>query len=123
LRFSFIFLHKGLITFFVFSPHFQIFNTKYMTSFGLTLICIFGRLLKPSSLECLKAPLVHQQASLPISKGGVGFVFVEVITPTTHLGNKGLVAPIITSNFLLDGCPFLLRAIRANTSGPLPFEL
>jgi hypothetical protein len=36
------------------------------------------------------------------------------------LESWGPVAPIITSTFLQDGCPFLLGAIRSNNLNPLP---
>ncbi len=39
-----------------------------------------------------------------------------------YLGNQGLVAIIIASKFLQDDCPFLLGAIKANNSSPLPFQ-
>jgi hypothetical protein len=65
--------------------------------------------------------LVRQQAYFPIFKGGLGLVFVEVIAPTSHLGSKGLIVPIIASRFLLDGRQFLLGAIRAKNLGPFPF--
>jgi hypothetical protein len=71
----------------------------------------------------LEVPLVCQQDFLPISKGEVYLDFVEVITPITHLGIRGLVTPIIATRFLLDGHPFLLGVIRANILGPLPFQV
>jgi len=47
---------------------------RQLTSYYLTLIHVFGRLLRLGSLECLEAILIRQQASLPISKGGIGLV-------------------------------------------------
>ncbi len=93
-----------------------------LASFNSTLIYIFGKLLRLGFLECLKASLVHQQFFLVIFKSGIGLVFVEVIALTTYLGSWGFVAQIIASNFLQGGCPFLLGAIRANISSPLPFQ-
>jgi hypothetical protein len=80
-----------------------------------------GNFLRPSFFKCPKASLVHQQASFPIIKSGIGFVSLEVITTTMYLGNKGLVDPIIASRFLQDGHPFLLKVIQASNSSPLPF--
>jgi hypothetical protein len=41
---------------------------------------------------------------------------------TMYLGSWGLVAQIIASKFLQGGRPFLLGAIGANISSPLPFQ-
>ncbi len=58
-----------------------------LISFHLTLIHLFGKLLRPSFLKCLKVPLVHPQKKFHISKGGISLVFAEVITPTMYLTN------------------------------------
>ncbi len=102
------------------TPKFQ----HQLAFFYLTLICVFTKLLGPSSLECARVPLVHQQASsLPISKGGINLVSAKVIAPTSYLGSWGLVGPIVTSIFLQNGCSFLLGAIGAINSNPLPFQV
>jgi hypothetical protein len=80
LGFSFIVLHKDLITFFIFSPHSWIFNANF------NFIRIFGKFLGIGFLECPKVPLIHEQTFLPIFKGGVGFVSTDVITSAMYLG-------------------------------------
>jgi hypothetical protein len=60
----------------------------------------FERFLVQIFLECLEAPLLHWQASFPISKGMIDLVFVKVIALATYLGSWGCVAPIIVSRFL-----------------------
>jgi hypothetical protein len=67
-------------------PSFSNFQHQ-LTSFYSTLIHIFKRLLRLGSLECLDARLVCRQAFLPISRSGIGLVFMEVIAPTTYLKN------------------------------------
>lgn len=90
--------------------------------FDSTFIGNFRKLLKPCSLECSEVPLLHQQTSLPISKCGIGLVFVEVIASAMYLGSWGLVTLIITSKFLQNNRLFLLGAISGNNSNPFPFQ-
>jgi hypothetical protein len=49
--------------------------------------------------------------------------FCENYHPSNVPGELGLVAPIITFKFLQDNRPFLLGAIGASTSSPLPFQV
>jgi len=74
------------------------------------------------SWDCPHVLLVHQQASLPIFQGGINFIFTKFIALVAYLGNWALVAPIIITRFLVDHCPFLLKAIGANNFGPFPFH-
>ncbi len=71
--------------FLCFFPPFLDFQRE-LAFFYLTLIHVFGNFLGLGSLECPKVPLVRQQASLPISRGGVGLVSIEVIVLATYLG-------------------------------------
>jgi hypothetical protein len=64
--------------------------------------------------------LVHWHVSLPISSGGIGFIFAKTIALVVYLRNWVLVAFIIASRFLLNSCPFLLEAIGANCLGLPP---
>jgi hypothetical protein len=68
--------------------------------FNLTFICVFGTFLGLGYLECLEVPLVHQEVFLPIFRGGIGFIFVKIITLVAYLVNWGLIVPIITFIFL-----------------------
>jgi hypothetical protein len=72
---------------------------------------MFGCLLGPRSFDSPKGPLVHKQASLPITFGDVMFILTSTITPTTYLGNWALVASIIITIFMVDQHPFLLEAL------------
>jgi hypothetical protein len=80
--------------------------------FLFNLYSYIWEIFKAKFFECLEAPLVYQQAFLPISKGGVGFVYVEVITPSMYLGNWGLVAPIVASRFLQNNHPILIKGYK-----------
>lgn len=71
--------------------------------------------------ECLKTPLICHHVVLPISNGGVGLISSKVITPTTYMGSWALIAPIITSKFLLDFCSFLLKMKGVSNLGPPTF--
>ncbi len=94
-----------------------------LASFDSTFICLFGKLLRLGFLECPEVPLVHQQASLPISKSGVSLVSLKVIALVAYLGDWKLVTLIVELKILQDDYPFLLGVIRANSSGPLPFQV
>jgi hypothetical protein len=72
---------------------------------------IFERLLGQCLLECLKAFLVCQYVVFPIFSGGVRLISSKVIALVAYLGSWALIAPVITSRFLLDFRPFLLEVI------------
>jgi hypothetical protein len=86
--------------------------------FYSTLVGVFKRLLGLGSLECPKAPFVHQYVVLPIYNDGIRLISLEVIVPIAYLGSWALIALVITFKFLLDFCPFLLEPISVNSSGP-----
>ncbi len=96
------------------------FQSQFIVFYS-TLMGVFWRLLGSSSLECLKTLIVHHQVVLPISDGGVGLISSKVIIPTTYIENWALVAPIITSKFLLDFCSFLLKVKGVSNLGPPTF--
>jgi len=52
---------------------------------------------------------------IPISSGGVGFIFAKTITLMAFLGSWALGTCVIAFRFLLE-------AIRASNSGSLPFQ-
>lgn len=89
--------------------------------FYLTLMGVFWKLLGPSSLECFKTPLICHQVVLPISNGGIGLISSKVIIPTTYMGSWALIAPIVTSKFLLDFRLFLLKVKGVSNLGPPTF--
>jgi len=82
---------------------------------------VFKRLLGSHSLEWPKALLVCQKVVLLIFNEGVKLISLEVIAPFAYLESWALVAPVITSKFLLDFCLFLLETIGVSSSRPLPF--
>jgi hypothetical protein len=63
---------------------------------------MFGCLLGPRSLDSLEGLLARQQASLPITLSGVGFISTSTITLTTYLGSWVLVISIIVVRFMVD---------------------
>jgi hypothetical protein len=81
---------------------------------------VVERLLGLGSLEYLEAPLIHRHVVFPISSGGIGLIYLEVIALATYLGSWALITLVITSRFLLDYCSFLLEAIGVNGSRPFP---
>jgi hypothetical protein len=68
----------------------------------------FRKAFKPKSTRVSKGPCGALIGFVPISSGGIGFVFVETNVLTKYLGNWALVALVIIFNFLLNSCPFLL---------------
>jgi hypothetical protein len=81
---------------------------------------VFERLLGLGSLEYPEAPLIHRHVIFPISSGGIGLIYIEVIALATYLGSWALTTLVITFRFLLVYCSFLLEAIGVNGSGPFP---
>jgi hypothetical protein len=73
---------------------------------------VFERFLSLGSLECQEALLVCQNVSLPISSGGIGFIYVKTIVPTTYFESWMLIVLIIAFKLLLDLHPFLLEVIE-----------
>ncbi len=68
-----------------------------------------------------EAFLIYQQVALSIFSGVVGLISLKVIASIICVGSWALIALIITSKLLLDYRLFLLEAIGANSSRPLPF--
>ncbi len=68
-----------------------------------------------------EAFLIYQQVALSIFSGVVGLISLKVIASIICVGSWALIALIITSKLLLDYRSFLLEAIGANSSRPLPF--
>jgi len=48
---------------------------------------MFGRFLGLRSFDSLEGPLHYKQASIPIAFGGIGFILIATIAPTTYLGS------------------------------------
>jgi hypothetical protein len=86
LGFSLVILFEGFITFFIFFLSFPNFQHQ-LISFYSTFIHVFDTFLGPCFLDCSKAPLIHWQDFLPISKCEIGIDFAEVITLTSYLGS------------------------------------
>jgi hypothetical protein len=72
---------------------------------------VFGRLLGPGSFDSPERPLVHKQASFPITFNGVMFISTSTITPATYLGSWAHVALIIVGRFMVDQHLFLFEAL------------
>jgi hypothetical protein len=71
----------------------------------------FWEILGPKFLDCSQTPLVHRQAPLLISNGGIGLISTKVITLEAYLGSWALVASIIAIKFFLNYYLFLLEVI------------
>ncbi len=84
----------------------------HLASFDSTFMHVFERFLSLGSLECQEALLVCQNVSLPISSGGIGFIYVKTIVPTTYFESWMLIVLIIAFKLLLDLHPFLLEVIE-----------
>jgi hypothetical protein len=68
------------------TPPFSTF-IKSLISFDCSFHKVFERLLGLKSFDNPEGPLGHKQSSLPITFGGIGFIFTSTIAPTTDLGN------------------------------------
>jgi hypothetical protein len=60
---------------------------------------VFEKLLGLGSLECFEAFLVHLHVVFPISSGGIGLIFLEVIALVAYFGSWALGVIVITSMF------------------------
>jgi hypothetical protein len=72
---------------------------------------MFGCLLGPRSFDNPERPLAHKQAFFPITFDGIGLILMTTIVPTTYLGNWAFITSIIVVRFIVDQCPFLLKAL------------
>jgi hypothetical protein len=82
------------------------------SSFDSTLIHIFGKLLCPSSLECLKGFLVHWQVSSPIFHFNSNHCYNDLF------GTWVLVALLIASQ---NCCHFFIKSYKKCNLGMLSF--
>jgi hypothetical protein len=67
---------------------------------------MFGRLLGLGSFGSPKGPLVHKQASLPITFNGIGLISTTTITPIVYLRSWALVALVIVVRFMVNHTSF-----------------
>jgi hypothetical protein len=72
---------------------------------------LFGCFLGPRSFDNPLGFLIHKQASLLITFGGVKLILTTTITPVTYLGNWALIVSIIVVKFMIDQHPFLSKAL------------
>jgi hypothetical protein len=82
-----------------------------LTSFNTSLHEMFGRLLGPWSFNSPKGSLTHKQTFLPITFSGVRLISTSIIAPRVYLRSWALVILIIDVRFMVDQCPFLLKAL------------
>jgi hypothetical protein len=61
--------------------------------------------------DSLKRPIVEKQVFLLITFGGIEFILIINIIPTTYLRNWALVASIIVVSFMINQYPFLFEAL------------
>jgi hypothetical protein len=72
---------------------------------------LFGCFLSLRSFDNPLGFLVHKQASLLITFGGVGLILTTTITPVIYLRSWALVVSIIVVKFMIDQHPFLFKAL------------
>jgi len=96
--------------------------TKSCISFDSSFLQMFGHLLGSRSFNNPEGPLVHKQASLPITFGGVGLISTSTIAPTSYLGSWALVVSVIVIRFTVYQHPFLLKAITRVNNNTFPFQ-
>jgi len=82
---------------------------------------MFGQLLGLRSFDSLKGFLVRKQVFFLIIFGGIKLISTTTITPTPYFGSWALMALIIGSKFMVDQCPFLLKAITWVNYNTFPF--
>jgi hypothetical protein len=93
-----------------------------LISFDYSLLQVFGCLLGLRSFDNPKGCLVHKQASLPITFGGIKFILTTTMIPTTYLWSWALVASIIVVRFMVDQRPFLFEALTLVNNNTFPFH-
>jgi hypothetical protein len=59
--------------------------------------------------------------TLPVSSGGVGLIFSEVIVLVIYVGSWAFITTIIVFKFLLNFHLFLLKSIGVSSSKIFPF--
>jgi hypothetical protein len=72
---------------------------------------VLGCLLSLRSFDSSKKLLVHKQASVPITFGGIRFISIATIALVTYLRNWAFITSIIAIRFMVDRNPFLLEAL------------
>jgi hypothetical protein len=70
---------------------------------------MFGCLLGSRSFDSLKRPLVHKEASFPITFNGIEFILTSTIAPIAYLGSWALVTLVIAIRFMVDQHPSFLK--------------
>jgi hypothetical protein len=83
---------------------------------------MFRQLLGLRSFDSLKGFLVCKQVFFLIIFGGIKFILTTTITPTSYLRSWALMASIIVAKFMVDQCPFLLKAITWVNYNTFPFQ-
>ncbi len=103
------------------TPPFSTFIKSFI-SFDSFLHKMFGHLFSLGSFDSPERPLVCKQASLPITFGGIRFISTSTIAPTTYLESWALVGLVIAVRFMVDHCPFLLKALTWVDNNTFPFQ-
>jgi hypothetical protein len=78
--------------------------------------------LGPRFFDSPKGPLVHKQTSFPITFDGVGFILTSTITAIVYLKSWALGVLVIVVRFMVDQCPFLLKALTPIDNNTFPFQ-
>ncbi len=83
---------------------------------------MFWHFLGQKSFDSSKGPLVPNQASLPITFGGIGFILTSSIAATTYLRSWALIVLIIAIGFMVDQHPFLFETLAQVDNNTFPFQ-
>ncbi len=95
---------------------------KSFISFDSSFHKVFGHFLGPGSFESPEGPLVHKQASFPITFDGVGLILTSTITLVTYLGSWAFVVLVIVARFMVYQHPFLLEALAQVDNNTFYFQ-
>jgi hypothetical protein len=82
-----------------------------LTYFDSSFFQVFGCFLGPGSFDNPKGRIICKQTFLLITFGGIGFIPIATITPTTYLGSWAFVVSIIVVRFVVNQQPFLFETL------------
>ncbi len=89
---------------------------------SLTFLQVFGRLLGPGSFNSPKGPLAYKQVFFLITFDGIGVIPTTTIASIAYLKSWAFIASIIATKFMVDHCPFLLKALAQADDNTLFFQ-
>ncbi len=94
---------------------------KFLYFFYSSLFQIFRHLLGLGSFDSLKGSLACKHACFPIAFSGIRLIPIATIALATYLKNWAHVVSIIIVKFIVNQCPFLLKALTIVDNNTFPF--